>query len=229
MTEGPASEPATPDPAESGSAVAAEDHARGTEEFSRVIAFSDGIFAIAMTLLVVEVAVPTLQDADSIRELADQLNEMSEQIISFFISFAVIGRYWLAHHSFVADLARIDSGLIFRNLVYLALIAFVPFPTALLGDYFYNPLAVSLYAVVIAIVSGLEVVMFRHAYHRGLLRKKPSAESYRWDLLQSLAPVAFFLVSVPFAFWSPYAAVVCWWLVGPFEAYVTRRRRALGQ
>lgn len=140
MTEGPASEPTTPDPAEVGSIVSEEKHARGSEEFSRVIAFSDGIFAIAMTLLVVEVAVPTLQDANSIRELADQLNDMSEQIVSFFISFAVIGRYWLAHHSFVADLARMDSGLIFRNLVYLALIAFVPFPTALLGDYFYNPL-----------------------------------------------------------------------------------------
>ncbi|HEY8467383.1 MAG TPA: TMEM175 family protein [Solirubrobacterales bacterium] len=224
-----APEPPAPDPAEGGSAVPEEAHARGTEEFSRVIAFSDGIFAIAMTLLVVEVAVPALSDAESVRELADKLNEMSEQIVSFFISFAVIGRYWLAHHSFIGELARMDTGLIFRNLVYLAFIAFVPFPTALLGDYFYNPLAVSIYAVVIAVVSGLEVWMFRHAYRNNLLRTPPTAESYRWDMLQSLAPVAFFLVSVPLAFWSSVAAVVAWWLVGPFEAIVSRRRRALGQ
>ena len=66
----------------------------------------------------------------------------------------MIGRYWAAHHQFFARLARIDNGMIAINLVYLAFIAFLPFPTGLLGEYFENPLSVALYAVVVAIVSG---------------------------------------------------------------------------
>ena len=129
-----------------------------------MLAFSDGVFAIAMTLLVVGIAVPTLSDGDSIDELADALNDLAPNFISFFISFGVIGRYWIAHHQFFAMLARADGRLVGINLLYLAFVAFLPFPTALLGTYFENPLSVSLYAVMVAIISGLEVVLFRHAH-----------------------------------------------------------------
>ena len=126
----------------------------GSEEFSRVLGFSDGVFAIAMTLLVVGIAIPTLSDGGDVGQLADALNDRVANFVSFFISFAVIGRYWAAHHQFFARLARIDNGMIAINLVYLAFIAFLPFPTGLLGKYFENPLSVALYAVVVAIVSG---------------------------------------------------------------------------
>ena len=85
---------------------------RGGEEFARVLAFSDGMFAIAMTLLVVGIAVPTLDVADSSSELADALNDLSDAIVSFFISFAVIGRYWVAHHQLFSLLRGFDPGLI---------------------------------------------------------------------------------------------------------------------
>jgi uncharacterized membrane protein len=136
-----------------------------------VLAFSDGLFAIAMTLLVVAIGVPTLSDGDSVHELAEALNDLSPELISFFISFAVIGRYWAAHHLFFAQLARMDRGLIGLNLVYLAFVAFLPFPTALLGEYFDNPLSVVIYAVNVALVSGMEVVLFRHAHRAGLSRR----------------------------------------------------------
>jgi uncharacterized membrane protein len=147
---------------------------RGTEEFSRVLAFSDGVFAIAMTLLVVGIAVPTLGDADSVGELADALNDLTPSFVSFFISFAVIGRYWAARHEFVGLLEWMDRRTIAINLVYLAFIAFLPFPTALLGNYFENPLSVALYAFIVAIVSGLEVVSLRHSQCCGLMRHRPA-------------------------------------------------------
>ena len=117
---------------------------RGSDEFSRVLAFSDVVFAIAMTLLVVGIALPTISDVDSVSELADALGDQEAAFISFFISFAVIGRSWMAHHQFVARLRAIDGGLISINLVYLAFIAFLPFPTDLIGTYFENPLSVSI-------------------------------------------------------------------------------------
>jgi uncharacterized membrane protein len=197
---------------------------RGSEEFSRVLAFSDGLFAIAMTLLVVGIATPAVSDADSVSALWEALGDQQEDVISFFISFAVIGRYWLAHHQFFARLAAIDGRLIVINLVYLGFVAFLPFPTDLLGSYFENPLSVAVYAVNVAAISGLEVVLFRHAHRRGLMREQLPEDVYRWGVLQSVSPVAFFLLSVPVAFIGTGWAVACWFLGIPFGIISARWR-----
>jgi uncharacterized membrane protein len=197
-------------------------YARGSEEFSRVLSFSDGLFAIAMTLLVVALAVPALTDGGDIGELADALGDQESSYISFFISFAVIGRYWVAHHGFFSLLGGLDRGLISINLAYLAFIAFLPFPTDLLGTYFENPLSVVLYAGNVGLVSGLEVVLFRHAHRHGLLLRSMPEDVYRWGATLSLAPVFFFLLSIPIAFWSTTAAVASWFLAVPFEVIAQR-------
>ena len=155
-------------------------------------------------------------------ELAEELNDRVPEFVSFFISFAVIGRYWAAHHEFVGLLARIDTRLLATNLVYLAFIAFLPFPTGLLGTLFENPLSVALYAVMVAIVSGLEVVLFRQAQRRGLLRQRVPEDVYRWGVIQSLSPVVFFLLSVPVAFVSTTLAVVVWFGGIPFQIVTNR-------
>jgi len=196
---------------------------RGEEEFGRVLSFSDGLFAIAMTLLVVGIVVPKLTDGDSVGDLATALNDLIPNFVSFFISFAVIGRYWLAHHEFIARLSAMDNGLISLNLVYLGFIAFLPFPTALLGNYFENPLSVATYAVAVAAVSGMEVVLFRHAHRRGLMRKGMPEEVFRYGAAASLAPVLFFLLSIPIAFFHTGLAVASWYLVIPFEFLVVDR------
>ncbi len=196
---------------------------RGGEEFGRVLAFSDGMFAIAMTLLVVGIAVPTLDVADSPRELADALNDLSDAIVSFFISFAVIGRYWVAHHQMFSLLRAFDPGLIGLNLFYLALIAFLPFPTALIGNYFDNPLAVAVYAATVAVISGLEVVLLRHAHRNGLLARAMPEDVYRWARGSSLLPVAFFAASVPVAYLSSELAVAIWFLTIPAGVITSRR------
>jgi uncharacterized membrane protein len=199
---------------------------RGSDEFGRVLAFSDGLFAIAMTLLVVAIAVPAVSDADSVGELWDALRDQEEDYVSFFISFAVIGRYWLAHHQFFARLAALDGRLIVINLVYLGFVAFLPFPTDLLGSYFENPLSVAVYAVNVAAISGLEVVLFRHAHRRELMRERLPEDVYRWGVVQSLSPVVFFLVSVPVAFVGTEWAVACWFLGIPFALFSERWRPA---
>jgi uncharacterized membrane protein len=199
---------------------------RGSEEFSRVLAFSDGLFAIAMTLLVVGITVPTLADADSVHDLADALNDLTSNFVSFFISFAVIGRYWAAHHHFFSLLARMDGRLIAINLVYLAFVAFLPFPTALLGTYFENPLSVAIYAASVAIISGLEVVLFHHAHRHGLLRERMPEEVFRWGVIQSTLPVVYFLASVPVAFLSTTVAVCVWFLGLPVGIAANRRKPA---
>jgi TMEM175 potassium channel family protein len=184
-------------------------------EFARALAFSDGLFAISMTLLVVGITVPTLTDGDSVHELAEALNDLTSNFVSFFVSFAVIGRYWVAHHTYFAQLESLDRALIALNLVYLAFIAFLPFPTALLGTYFENPLSIVIYAVNVSLVSGMEVVLFRHAYRAGLLKQTIPLNVYRWGAAMSLSPVVLFLLSVPVAFVDTGLAVTTWLLVIP--------------
>jgi uncharacterized membrane protein len=193
-----------------------------------VLAFSDGLFAIAMTLLVVGIGVPELTDGGSEGELLDALGGLAPEIISFFISFAVIGRYWVAHHQFFALLRAMDYGLVGINLVYLGFIAFLPFPTGLLGNYFENPISVASYGVAVAIVSGLEVVMFRHAYRAGLLKRDIPEQVYRWGRSASSLPVVFMLLSIPVAFVSTVVAVLMWFTAVPAQVLILDRRKPAG-
>jgi uncharacterized membrane protein len=195
---------------------------RGSEEFSRVLSFSDGLFAIAATLLVVGIAVPTIGDAESVGDLADALNDQSEEFISFAISFAVIGRYWVAHHQLFSLLRAFDRGMVSLNLVYLGFIAFVPFPTALFGEYFDNPLAVTVYATAVGVVSGLEVLLVRHARGAGLLSEEMPEDVYRWGVTMSTIPVALFALSIPVAFIGSGWAVAVWCLNVPAGIYGQR-------
>ena len=195
---------------------------RDSVEFARLLTFTDGLFAIAMTLLVVDLTVPVIKDTHSVHELADALGDDSATFVSFFISFAVIGRYWVAHHSFFSQLARIDRGIIELNLLYLAFIAFLPFPTALLGRYFENPLTIVIYAVNVAVVSGMELVLFSWAQNHGLLKRKLPRDVYRYGAMMSFSPVIFFALSIPVAFVSTTLAVLCWFLGLPFGAIAQR-------
>jgi uncharacterized membrane protein len=188
---------------------------RGSEEFSRTLALSDGVFAIAMTLLVVGIALPTLDHAGSASEMLDALNDLSESFISFFISFAVIARYWAAHQEQFSMLARMDRGFVGLNLVYLAFIALLPFPTDLLGNYFENPISIAVYASSVGIISGMEVVLFRKAYRADLLAHSMPREVYRWGVIGSSSPVVVFALSIPVAFLNTTAAALVWFLTVP--------------
>jgi TMEM175 potassium channel family protein len=198
-------------------------YGRDSVEFARTLSFTDGLFAIAATLLVIDLAVPVLHHDSSVHELAGKLDDESEKFVSFFISFAVIGRYWAAHHAYFSALARIDRPLIGLNLVYLAFIALLPFPTALLGEYFSNPLTITIYAVNVAIISGMEVVLFAWAHDHDLLERKLPRDVYRFGAAMSLAPVAFFLLSIPVAFLTTTTLAVCTWFLGiPLAAVAGR-------
>src|SRR5919106_2014744 len=174
---------------------AAKRYERGSEEFSRTLALSDGVFAIAMTLLVIGIALPTIADSRSTSDLLDALNDLSESIISFFISFAVIARYWAAHQQQFSMLARMDRGFVGLNLVYLAFIAFLPFPTDLLVNFFENPISIVVYATNVAIISGMEVVLFRKAYRADLLTVSMPEDVYRWGVIGASSPVLIFILS----------------------------------
>lgn len=193
-------------------------------EFERASFFSDAVYAIAMTLLVVELGVPTLTgDTTDPVMMLSALSEKVAEIVSFFVAFILIGRYWLAHHQFWADLRAVDARLIGINLFYLAFVAFLPFPVALLGEYEQNPISFLLFAACMAIISALEVVMFVYAVRKDLTRAPIAPEVLRYGLIGSGAPVIVFVLSMPLAFINPTLALGSWLVMIPWSAIMRRR------
>lgn len=189
-------------------------------EFDRVAFFSDAVFAIAMTLLVVGIGIPHVRDA----KVAHAISEKYNEIFGFFLSFLVIGLYWLAHHRFFSKLVAVDVRFMKINLVYLATIAFVPFPTALVGIYGSSEaVVVVLYAVTLAVASVLEAVLFAHAQRAALLRQRLDDGAYRKYMVASVAPAVVFLLSVPVAVgYDPGTGVLMWVLIFPVEYLLGR-------
>jgi uncharacterized membrane protein len=97
----------------------------------RLEAFSDGVFAIAITLLVLEIPVPTVAPGGLSETLLDQWPDYA----AYVVSFAIIGIIWINHHSVFGYVERVDRGLLFLNLNLLLWVALIPWPTSLLAEY----------------------------------------------------------------------------------------------
>ena len=127
-------------------------------DYDRTVAISDGVFAIALTLLILNVGQPTTRGG-----FWDRLSEVAPDIGAYALSFAVIGLLWLRHHAFFRDLRRIDGRLAFLNLVYLGIIAFIPFPTSLLADEHGARFSVISYATTLALSAVVTIFIRLHA------------------------------------------------------------------
>ena len=174
-------------------------------EFSRIVAFSDGVFAIAITLLVLNLGVDR---GVSDGELGKALWNEREDLIAYALSFAVIGRFWLVHHRFFGEVTSFDSRLIWLNLFYLAWIVLIPFSSQVLGDYGGTTAAEVLYAgnLVGVMLSG--TLLFADAQRAGLTRT--TAEEAREGRRHALLIVLVFAASIPVAFVNPDLASYCW-------------------
>lgn len=130
-------------------AIARDVAAEGALE--RMTFFSDAVFAIAMTLLVIEVKVPhvsTLTEAALAQGLLDQI----PGYIGYAVSFLVLGRFWIGHHRFMGLLGASDARLVWANLLMLFAVAFMPFPTAVLTDYTGMRVSVGFYTAWLSVI-----------------------------------------------------------------------------
>jgi uncharacterized membrane protein len=120
----------------------------------------------------------------------------------FFISVLVIGSFWLAHHRYVAKLVAFDRPTTYVNLIYLGLIAFLPFPSAVLGQYTDNAVGVTFYALAIVVVALASNLLGELSRHRKLHTVELPPQAARWRRAQAAIPIAVFLLSIPVAFLS---------------------------
>jgi TMEM175 potassium channel family protein len=184
-----------------------EIHDRKEEEleFGRVLAFTDGVFAIAITLLVLGLDVPPNLD-----DIGAALRDRSSDFVAYGVSFAVLGSIWLAHHRFYTLVARFDGRLIVLNLVYLALVGLVPFSAQLLGHYSQTTDAVIVYAVNLAGISLAFTAQVFHSFNSGLVKEEVRDERRRYVGPASFVVSGTFLLSIPIAFVDPRICPIIW-------------------
>jgi uncharacterized membrane protein len=187
-------------------------------DVDRLVAFSDGVYAIAITLLVLSLAVPDGPDS----RLGGELRDLFPQLLSYVLSFAVIGRYWIAHHTMFRSLRRVDNNLLWINLALLGSVALLPFPTQVLGDYGDTTLGVILYAATLCAVGSLSVLTGWYINRAGLAAPMPPEEARR-SFVHGAVVVVVFACSIPIAFASPLVAKLFWLLLLPIGQFVNRR------
>ncbi len=128
----------------------------------RLTFFSDAVFAIAMTLLVIDLKLPPIPAAtDAV--LGQALIDLLTHYIGFVASFLVIGRFWVSHHQLFGMLDRSNMRLVWANLFFLLAVAFTPFPTAILSEYASLRVGVGFYAVWLVVLGCANVVLTRTA------------------------------------------------------------------
>lgn len=120
---------------------------------ARVEAFSDGIFAIIVTLLVLEIKVPEIHDVDSMDELGRALIHLLPKFVSWIISFMILCVFWVNHHRIFEQLTTITHSVFWFNANLMLWCSFIPFPTALMGDYINNPISLIAFGIVLALAA----------------------------------------------------------------------------
>jgi len=195
-----------------------EDDEAAAEGIGRILALSDGVFAIAITLLILEIAVPaTTSDADLPKELLG----LWPRYFAYVVSFVVIARFWVIHRLTFRLIARDDAVLVWLNLLLLMFVAFLPFPTAVLGAHNGSPAAAVLYAISVLLAGVASAAYWWYASGRGgLLRPGVGRAQVRALRARGLSGPVVFALTLPIAAFAPYAAEIVWVLVFPLTRIV---------
>jgi uncharacterized membrane protein len=204
---------------------------RGHRAKGRLEAFSDGVFAIAITLLVLEIAVPHVAGS----RLLEELFRERPTYLAYFIAFMTIGIAWIEHSSLTEALDHVDSGFQRLNLLLLLLVGFLPFPTSVMAEYLSlvdekqggERVAVVFFGVVLFLISLMLLVLGRYAEREGLFggdvaEERTEENRVRYQLAPSLI---FYAVAMVCGLFSPYLAVTLYVLIGVFLLLPVRTLR----
>lgn len=178
-------------------------------QFERVVFFSDAVFAIAITLLVLDLKLPP--GSHGVVDLAT----IGDKLFGFGVSFMAIGLYWLRHHRLFGGLQADDVWVRIFNLAFLASIVFLPFPTSVITEYPATPSSVRFYALSIAAV-GLQLALLTAVARRpGLMSPGETPGGTAHSIIYSLSTPIVFLASALVAGINPGWGTRMWWLVIP--------------
>lgn len=170
----------------------------GTPAFERVVLFSDGVFAISLTLMAAAVTVPAVKDSASSSDMLNALLNKQGSLFAFLLTALWVAFYWKANHRFVTTLRGMSSRYITATLVYLIMIALLPLPTGTLGEH-WNPVALVFFLLYLCMVSAMEAVLIGVAIKDRLYVRALDAQERKRYLYGSLSPVCAGVIAAPIA------------------------------
>lgn len=175
-------------------------------DLDRTMFFSDAVFAIAMTLLAVDIKAPQVP--------ADQLGravlEQRPEFFAYALSFAVAGAYWLSHHRLFRLLKGYTGGLQRLNLLLLFFVALLAYATDMLALHDDTSLGVIIYAAALGLIGSVNTLMWSYCRRHGLFRDDVNPGLLRYARVRAPVTPAVFLLSIPIALLSPSAAELSW-------------------
>ena len=189
---------------------------------SRIEAFSDGVFAIVLTLLVLDLRVPKLADGYTERDLFNALVDLGPRLVGFFVSFLVIAIFWVNHHQLFHSLARASRALLWHNNHLLFWMCVIPFPTAFLGEYHDRVVPVMLYGFVLFMGGVAFNLVLRHAVRAGLFDPTHSSESLRKAVRRGVIGPIVYAAAVLLALVSVYIPLVLF-IVVPLLYFIPQK------
>lgn len=184
-------------------------HGRRLSESGRVEAFSDGVLAIVITLLVLDLRAPE-ERGEVLRQLLDQW----PVYVAYLASFAYVGVIWVNHHQLFTRIAAVDTGLLWRNLLLLLATSFLPFPTAVLGSAYKDGthhdqvVAFDFYAIVAAATVASWLVLFRYLAANERLLDPGTPPTFFWnERRRPLLGIGLYVLAGVIALWQPLVAL----------------------
>jgi len=180
---------------------------------SRIEAFSDGVFAIVVTLLVLELRVPHLPENFTSQDVIKELLHLAPKFISFALSFLLVAIYWVNHHQFFHSVEKCDRALLWYNNLLLFCISFIPFPTAFIGEYPRSVVPVMLYGFAMFASAVSFNLMLKHAIKAELFLPSISKQVLDQSVKRGkLGPIIYF-ISIAGALISVYISLAIFILV----------------
>jgi uncharacterized membrane protein len=180
----------------------------------RITNMADGVFAIVLTLIVFDLRIPT-----EIEDLFGSIFNIRNSILTYIISFLLLGYYWVAHHNQVDYVKRVDQVFMWLNVIYMMLVSLVPFTANILGRYSGQSIAQILYCANLAALSLLHYAMWRYATNftpagnRRLVENDLALDVIRRGYTQSLVPLIFFVLALFTSFIAPASSIFLYLLV----------------
>ena len=188
----------------------------------RMVFFSDAVFAIAITLLVLEIRLPTSEGILRDAQMSPILSGMWHKFLAYVISFLVIGAFWIGHHRKFRYIKRYDYTLLFLNLLMLMGIAFLPFPSSMISEYPYRNVTI-FYAFTLMLTSVCSVIIWWYASHNNrLIDPNLDQKQRRRQFVNPIVTSIIFLLSIGIAFLDVNLAKFFWLLIFPVTIVINR-------
>jgi uncharacterized membrane protein len=178
----------------------------GESETDRVEAFSDGVLAIVITLLVLEIKVPHVAHRDDSAQWA-ALAELVPKVGAWVVSFVFVLVFWVAHHYLFNSLRKVDRGLLWLNGLFLLFMSFVPFPTAFAGEYpASTPALVLLSGTMLGAAASFSAIRIYVLRAHGLMASEAKSAA-QMALRKSLIAPSLYAIGMVAAFFAPWMAI----------------------